>query len=226
MQSGLLRRFQTSGGLSLNRIEVFSDGVIAILVTLLVLELHVPHIEHARSAGELAQALAALTPKFLSWVVSFLYVCVYWVNHHHVLRLARAADSGLVWLNNLVLLCLSFIPFPTALVGDYPTNAVAVGCFGVVLGICGLIFIALHAYIGRFLLRENVDIAVVRQTTRRSFIGPALFFGAADLAWLTPVISLVIYFIVPFLFIVPREHDDLTGTSSPQHLVHAPEAGD
>lgn len=206
MQSGFFRRFQTSSGLSLNRIEIFSDGVLAIVVTLLVLELHVPHIEPPQSAGELAHALAALLPKFLSWIASFLYVCVFWVNHHHVLRLARAADTGLVWLNNLLLLFLSFIPFPTALIGDYPTNPLAVSCFGIVLGIGALAFIALHTYIGRHLLPEGANIVTVRRTTRRSLIGPALFFMAAGIAWVIPAVSLVVYLTVPFLFIVPREH--------------------
>ena len=88
-----LRRFRVEG-MSLERIVAFSDGVFAIIVTILVLELHVPHLNEPHNARELAEALLALLPKFLSWVASFLYVCAFWINHHYIFRIARAADRG------------------------------------------------------------------------------------------------------------------------------------
>ena len=88
---GLFDRFKR-GELRLGRIEAFSDGVFAIIVTLLVLELKVPHLQHHASARELAHQLVELMPKFLSWLISFIIVCKFWLNHHHVLGLARHAD--------------------------------------------------------------------------------------------------------------------------------------
>src|SRR5881397_539398 len=102
-----LRRF-AQGQLRLTRIEAFSDGVFAIVVTLLVFE---------------------PLPKFLSWLISFIIVCKFWLNHHHVLGLARHADYGMVWLNALFLMSQSFVPFPTALMGEYPGNPLAVPFF-------------------------------------------------------------------------------------------------
>ena len=91
----LLDRFK-QGELRLTRIEAFSDGVFAIVVTLLVLELKVPAVRDHASVGELGHALIDLLPKFLSWLISFIIVCKFWLNHHHVLALARHADYALV----------------------------------------------------------------------------------------------------------------------------------
>jgi uncharacterized membrane protein len=113
----ILGRFRR-GDLHLTRVEAFSDGVFAIVVTLLVLELKVPALKDHASVAELAHQLAELLPKFLSWLISFIIVCKFWLNHHHILGLARNANFGFVWLNSLFLMGQSFIPFPTALVGE------------------------------------------------------------------------------------------------------------
>ena len=117
----LLARFKR-GHLHLTRIEAFSDGVFAIVVTLLVLELKLPMLKEHGSVSELAHQLVELAPKFLSWLISFIIVCKFWLNHHHVLGLARHANYGLAWLNSLFLMGQAFIPFPTAMMGEYPTN--------------------------------------------------------------------------------------------------------
>lgn len=124
------------------RIEAFSDGVLAIIITLLVLEIKVPELHNAHSIAEAFHALNALTPKFLSFVLSFVFVAVFWVNHHQFFHLVRHADRWLLWLNNLLLLTLSFVPFPTAFIGDYPRNPVALALFGVALMAAGI-----HGYI-------------------------------------------------------------------------------
>ena len=94
----------TQGDLRLTRIEAFSDGVFAVAVTLLVLDLKVPALAHHGDVGELAQALLDQLPKFLSWLISFIIVCKFWLNHHHLLGLARHADYGFVWLNSIFLM--------------------------------------------------------------------------------------------------------------------------
>jgi uncharacterized membrane protein len=91
----LLRRF-AQGQLRLARIEAFSDGVFAIVVTLLVLELKVPSLQDPHSVSELGHQLLELLPKFLSWLISFIIVCKFWLNHHHILGLAKHADYGMV----------------------------------------------------------------------------------------------------------------------------------
>jgi uncharacterized membrane protein len=128
------------GELRLTRIEALSDGVFAIVVTLLVLELKVPALTDHASVSELAHALVDLPPKFVSWLISFIIVCKFWLNHHHILGLARHADYATVWLNSLFLLGQSFIPFPTALAGEYPTNPLAVSFFGFVFALNAFLF--------------------------------------------------------------------------------------
>jgi len=151
----LLKRF-TQGELGLSRIEAFSDGVFAIVVTLLVLELKVPILHERNSTSELGHQLIDLLPKFLSWLISFIIVCKFWLNHHHLLTFARHATYGMIWLNSIFLMGQSFIPFPTALMGEYPTNALAVSLFGVVMAVNTLLFIALQSYILRNLIKPEM----------------------------------------------------------------------
>jgi uncharacterized membrane protein len=112
---------------------VFSDGVFAIVVTLLVLELKVPVLQDRRGTSELGHQLVALLPEFLSWLISFIIVCKFWLNHHHLLTFVRHVTYGMIWLNSIFLMGQSFIPFPTALMGEYPMNALAVSLFGAVM---------------------------------------------------------------------------------------------
>src|SRR5256712_12813706 len=139
-----LSRF-AQGELRRTRIEAFSDGVFAIIVTLLVLELKVPALTDHGDVGELGHRLLELLPKCLSWLISFIIVCKFWLNHHHILGLARHANYAMVWLNSLFLMLQSFIPFPTALMGEYATNALAVSLFGVVMAVSTPPFFVLHA---------------------------------------------------------------------------------
>src|SRR5690349_22826306 len=105
----LFARF-SQGELRLTRIEAFSDGVFAIVVTLRVLELKVPELHDPHSIAELGKKLLGLLPKLLSWLISFIIVCKFWLNHHHILGLARHANYAMVWLNSLFLMGQSFIP--------------------------------------------------------------------------------------------------------------------
>jgi len=94
-----------------SRIEAFSDGVFAIIITLLVLEIHVPQVQDKDISAALEHSLLAMTPKFLSYVLSFVIVCIWWVAHHHLFHVLKRSDRGLLWLNSLFLLWLAFIPF-------------------------------------------------------------------------------------------------------------------
>jgi len=165
-----LKRFG-QGELRLNRTEAFSDGVFAIVVTLLVLELKVPILHDRASVSELDHQLVDLVPKFLSWLISFVIVCKFWLNHHHLLTFARHATYGMVWLNSIFLMGQAFIPFPTALMGEYPTNPLAVSLFGAVMAVNTLLFIALQSYILGNLLKPELVSAVVPHLTRKSFVG-------------------------------------------------------
>jgi uncharacterized membrane protein len=195
------------GELRLNRLEAFSDGVFAIIVTLLVLELQVPELKNHESAKELAKALWALFPKFFSWLISFIIVCKFWLNHHHVLGLARYANYGLVWLNSIFLLCQSFVPFPTALMGEYPNNPLAVSFLGCVMAFNTLVFITMQAYIVRNLIRPEVAATQDPHFFRKGLIGPLSYLIGAGGAWISVYIGFVMYVITPLFYLVPPSTD-------------------
>ncbi len=199
-----LRRF-SQGQLRLNRIEAFSDGVFAIVVTLLVLELHVPELRDHNSVSELAEHLLALLPKFLSWFISFIILAKFWLNHHHVLNLARDANYTLVWMNSIFLLTQSFVPFPMAMMGEYPTNPLAVSFFGVVMAVNTLVFIALHAYVVRRLLKPELVGTQNPNFVRQGFIGPLSYLLGAASAWVSVYAAFLIYLLTPLFYIVPPQ---------------------
>jgi TMEM175 potassium channel family protein len=198
----LLSRFG-QGELPLGRIEAFSDGVFAIVGTLLVLEFSVPVLHNPRSAEELGHRLLDLLPAFLSWMISFIIVCKFWLNHHHILGLARCADYGMVWLNSIFLMFQSFIPFPTALMGQYPSNPLAVAMFGVIMAFNTLLFMILHRYIIRNLIKPELVSSVDPYIIWKSFAGPLSYLAGAAAAWLSVHTAFFIYFLTPLFFITP-----------------------
>jgi len=101
------------------RVEAFSDGVFAIAITLLVLEIKVPKLPHDSSPSELAQALLDLWPSYLSFLLSFFAILIMWINHHGLFNMARRVNHGFLYANGFLLLLVSFVPFPTALLSEY-----------------------------------------------------------------------------------------------------------
>ena len=201
---GLLKRF-AQGELGLNRVEAFSDGVFAIVVTLLVLELRVPVLHDRGSVGELGHQLVDLVPKFLSWLISFIIVCKFWLNHHHLLGFARHATYGMVWLNSIFLMFQSFIPFPTALMGEYPMNPLAVSLFGVVMAVNTLLFIALQSYILRNLIKPELLGTQVPHLTLKSFVGVISYLLGVAATLFNVHIAVVLYALTPLFFITPPQ---------------------
>jgi uncharacterized membrane protein len=142
----IFQRF-SGGSLPLERVTAFSDGVFAIVVTLLVLELVVPELKNKSSVGELRRAMIAQLPMFLSWLISFIIVCKFWLNHHYIFEQAKRANYGLIWINSIFLMFQSFVPFPTALMGEYPRNPLAVSFFGAIMALNTVLFLVLQMYI-------------------------------------------------------------------------------
>jgi uncharacterized membrane protein len=219
-QMRLLNRF-ARGELGLGRIEAFSDGVFAIVVTLLVLELRVPSLHNPGSVSELGHQLRELMPKFLSWLISFIIVCKFWLNHHHLLGLARYANYSMVWLNSLFLMCQSFIPFPTAMMGEYPTNPLAVSMFGLVMAVNTVMFIVLQAYVIRNLIKPDLADAQDPRLTLKSFVGVLSYLIGATAAWFSVEAAFLIYLLTPLFFIVPPAG---RGIAPPGGAADAPQA--
>jgi len=199
-----LQRFRHAE-LRLTRIEAFSDGAFAIVVTLLVLELKVPMLKDHASVSELAHHLLESLPKFVSWLISFIIVCKFWLNHHHVVGLARHADYAMVWFNSIFLMGQSFIPFPTALMGEYPDNRLAVSFFGVVFAVNTFLFLILHAYIVRRLIKPELAALQDPRGIIKAFIGPASYLVGAAFAWVSVHAAFVVYALTPLFYITPPE---------------------
>jgi uncharacterized membrane protein len=197
-----LRRFSRSQYI-LTCTEEFSDAVFAIIVTLLVLELKVPHLKDVNSVAELWRQLVGLVPKFVSWLISFIIVCKFWFNHHHLLSLARHANFGMIWLNSLFLLGQSFIPFPTTLAGEYPHNALAVSFLGMVFALNTLLFFLLSAHIRRNLLKPELAARQDPNAVMKGFIGPAPYLLGAALAWGSIYTAFAVYAPTPLSYITP-----------------------
>jgi len=189
-----------------SRVETFSDGIFAIIVTLLVLEIKVPHIENHGSVVELAAALWHLAPKVIAWIISFFTVCVIWVNHHRIFEVMKNIDQTFFWLNANLLLWCSLIPFPTALMGDYPDNPLAVSSYGAVSFMMGIAFTLIRVYMWRNpeittnMTREELWLGVRNVI----FFGPTPYLIGIICAWFYPVIAFGLYAFVTFYYIFPR----------------------
>jgi len=183
------------------RLEAFSDGVFAIVITLLILNVRVPDGRTLTLTG-----LRPLIPSLATFVLSFIIVGVYWISHHHTLHFVKEVNRRLLWLNLLVLLCVVFIPFPTSLLGTGFNNPLAVRLYGLSLiatNASGLFF-WLYAS-----SHEELMVAPISKAFARAvFIiqtSPMLVYGlAVVLAGWSPNASLALYAAVPLFFILPN----------------------
>ncbi len=196
-----LRSFQR-GVLTKTRLEAFSDGVFAIVVTLLVLEIHVPHDAHTMS--ELIDGLFLLFPKILSWIISFFIIIVIWIDHHAIIHHAKSSDYGLLWINAVVLLSVSFIPFLSALLGQYPDSSLAITIFSLSMAILGGLMTFMRMYVERYLTDEGHMVSP-KFFVRLLVFGSGAYVLAALLAWVHSYLSYALLLFVPFYFLLPKE---------------------
>jgi uncharacterized membrane protein len=167
--------------LAFERIVFFSDAVFAIAITLLVLEIKVPHIPHEAGSAETLTELAKLIPRFVGFLVSFIVLGSFWIEHHRIFRHISSFDGGLLWRNLVMLLAVAFVPFPTALFSEYYTNPVALAVYALTLTAVGLskIWIWRYAATGGRHLPAAIDPAVVRSISWRSWAVPITTSGVA-----------------------------------------------
>jgi uncharacterized membrane protein len=196
---------EPSPPLSTSRLEAFSDGIIAIAATLLVLELHVPE-----PGEDVGRALAAQLPSLAAFVVSFLTILVLWVNHHALFQAVDRVDRPLLFLNGLLLLGISFVSFPTAVLGralegggDARTAAVL---YGLTLALTSGCFTALWLYLhGHPELLAPAARPRTPTALRRSLVGPALYAASALVGLVSAAGALVVAALIPVYFaLTPR----------------------
>ena len=177
------------------RLEAFSDGVFAIAITLLIIEVHVPGHEHAETLGH---ELLRIWPSYLGYLTSFLTIGVMWINHHYVFELIARIDRTMLLLNTLLLMMIAFVPFPTAVLAQFVetdgARAAAV-LYGATLTLTALTFLAWWRYAstGRRLIDEAVPDEVIDDVTRSYTPGSLLYGSAALLAFVQPWASAAAY---------------------------------
>jgi len=182
--------------LAKNRLEGFSDGVVAIIITIMVLELKVP-----RDAS--AQALLQLTPVFLSYALSFLVVAIIWVNHHHLLHTLTQVSGRILWLNNHLLFWLSLVPFTTGYMGENHLAPLPVALYGLVLFFCGAAFDLLRRAIAKGQADDPTLAALHRRSDRTNAISAFLYLASVPLAWVSVWLSMFIFLLVPVVYFMP-----------------------
>ena len=177
------------------RLEAFSDGVLAIIITIMVLELHVPH-------GDDLAAIAQLWPVFLSYVLSFVYVGIYWNNHHHLLHATTNVTGGMLWANLNLLFWLSLFPFTTGWMGENHFGPVPSAVYGVVLMMAALSWYILQTLI----LREEGPQSLLKKALRSDWKGrlsPVLYLAGIIASFCVAGLAQALYLLVALLWLVP-----------------------
>jgi uncharacterized membrane protein len=177
------------------RLEAFSDGVIAILITIMVLELKVPH-------GVTLAALAPLWPIFLSYVLSFVYIGIYWNNHHHLMHAVSHVSGRVLWANLHLLFWLSLIPFVTGWMGENHFATIPVAAYGVILFMCAIAYTLLV----RCLIShhgENKALAEAIGTDKKGWLSLALYLLGIVLAFVHAWFGFAVYIGVALIWLIP-----------------------
>ena len=177
------------------RFEAFSDGVLAIIITIMVLEIKVPH-------GERFSDLKGLIPIFLSYALSFIYIGIYWNNHHHMVSTVNKVTGGILWANLHLLFWLSLIPFATGWIGENHFAAAPMALYGVVLLMAGVAYYILQSLI---IKNEGKDSLLAKAIGKdlKGKISPFLYAAAIAVSWLNSTVSGLIYLIAALIWLIP-----------------------
>lgn len=184
-----------------NRLEAFSDGVLAIIITIMVLELKVPH-------GFKLEDLVPLIPKFLSYALSFLYVAIYWNNHHHMLHTAKYVTGGILWANMHLLFWLSLIPFTTAWMGENHFAPIPMALYGLILLMAAVAYFILQKQI----IRNHGKESILAKAIGKDYKGkasPILYSLAIASCWINAWIAGIIYILITIIWLIPDKRIEI-----------------
>jgi uncharacterized membrane protein len=178
-----------------SRLEAFSDGVLAIIITIMVLELHAPH-------GAGLDTLAGLWPKFLNYVLSFIYLGLYWNNHHHMLQTIHRVSGGILWANLHLLFWLSLFPFVTGWMGTHYMASIPTALYGVVLFLAAIAYFILQGMIIAHEGKHSILARAVGRDTRRT-VSLSLYAAGIALAFFWTWAAQALYLGVALIWLVP-----------------------
>jgi uncharacterized membrane protein len=177
------------------RLEAFSDGVFAIIITIMVLELQAPE-------GASLEDLKPLLPKLISYVLSFVYIAIYWNNHHHVFQVVKYVNGRVLWSNILLLFCLSLVPFVTAWMGENHFSPLPVALYGIILLMCALSYPVL---IWSLIRLHGKDSLLATSTGKgvKGKISVAIYSTGILVSWFNSWISFALYCVVAVIWFIP-----------------------
>ncbi len=179
------------------RLEAFSDGVIAVIITITVLDLKVP-------TDTSTAALLKQVPMLLTYFLSFMVVGILWINHHHLLHLARRPTGRVMWANNMLLFFMSLVPFTTSYMGNNHAAPLAVALYGAVMAFVGLSFTVLRLVVCDKSDGDHELDAANASAVRKSLISAALYAASVPLAYVSPRISIGIFVLIPMAYFLPE----------------------
>lgn len=178
-----------------NRLEAFSDGVLAIIITIMILEIKVP-------AASSFESLKPLVPVFLSYILSFVYVGIYWNNHHHMLQVVKKVNGSILWGNLFLLFWLSLIPFGTSWIGSQHFAAVPMSVYGIILLMNAISYTLLQNEIIKLEGKDSILYKAVEKD-KKGKISLACYILAIPFAFISPWISGFLYTTVALMWIIP-----------------------
>jgi uncharacterized membrane protein len=196
--------------ISKSRTEFLTDGVYAIVMTLLVLEITVPELTHSEvAAGELPKTLLELWPVILSYGMSFILLGFFWIYHHIQFHYIKRADRVFVWLTVLYLMFVAFIPFSTALLGEYYEQQISVVIYGINIAIVAFWTHVQWRYATKYhrLVDSDLDPTFSKVLSRSSLIGPIFYLIAVALSFVSIWVSLVMFIAIPLYYLIPIRKD-------------------
>lgn len=187
--------------LTTKRIETLTDGVFAIAMTLLVLNLHVPVVKEVLAPQALPQALLNLSPHFFAYTLSFVLLAVFWIVHHRQFHQIKRADERLLWINVVILMFVALIPFSTSLMGEYENAQIAAVFFEVNMMFAGLALYVnwWYATAGHRLVDEDLDARRIARAGMRNLLVPGVSVIAIGVSFVTPSYSTMAYLLIPFI---------------------------
>jgi uncharacterized membrane protein len=201
---------QQEGGLTTNRIEAFSDGVFAIAITLLILEIRLPTQAEASHAS-VAASLLAIWPSYFAYIFSFVTIGIYWVNHHYIFRIYQRTNHVFNLLNVFFLMCISFLPFPTEVLGSHlldvseQRTTIAFYVFGLFLPTLPWFLMWLYGSSNYRLIDVNLSPRFVRHLTRQYVLSSVIYLVALIITLIQPLVGLAIAVGLTFLYLLPSK---------------------
>ena len=180
------------------RLEAFSDGVLAILITIMVLELKVPHSTNWDAIKPTLQTLG-------SYVLSFVFIGIYWGNHHHMFQAAGKINGKIIWANMHLLFWLSLVPFATAWMGENNFDSIPVAIYGALLVFCGVAFNILGSSVEKTRPFQTELSIIFKRTNTKGKISTILYLSSIPLAFVHPLISCAIFVTVSLMWIIPNK---------------------